>query len=232
MPPLRPGRPRRTVTRSPRRLSREGIVTAALAVVDAEGVEALTMRRLAEELDTGAASLYAHFADKEEIVEAVLDRVIGEVPLPEQIDPGRWQAQLKQIALDSRAVFRRHKNIAQATLGIIPTGEHALPLIDKLLGILLAGGVSPQIAAWSIDLLGLYISATAAEESIEATSPALDHEAQTFYVQLREFWAAQPTDRFPHLAPMADVLTTGSGDKRYEFGLDVLLRGIAATLED
>src|ERR1700722_11451930 len=107
VPPRRPGRARRVARRSPRRLSREGITAAALAVVDAEGIEGLTMRRVAEELDTGAASLYAHFSDKEEIVEAVVDRVIGEVPLPERIDPERWQAQLKQIALDSRAVFRR-----------------------------------------------------------------------------------------------------------------------------
>jgi hypothetical protein len=151
--------------------------------------------------------------------------------LPDQIDPRRWQTQLKQIALDARAVFQRHGNIAQATLGTIPTGEHALPLIDKMLGILLAAGVSPQTAAWSIDILGLYISATATEESLEATDPAGDHEDPSFYVQLREFWAAQPMDRFPHLAPMAEALTSGDGNQRYEFGLDVLLRGIASTLE-
>jgi AcrR family transcriptional regulator len=189
------------------------------------------MRRVAEELDTGAASLYAHFSDKEEIVEAVIDRVIGEIPLPEKIDPERWQVQLKQIALDSRAIFRRHGNIAQATLGTIPTGEHALPLIDKMLGILLAGGVRPQIAAWSVDMLGLYVSATATEESLETTDPAIDHEDQAFYVQLRKFWAAQPTDRFPHLALMAEALTSGDGNERYEFGLDMLLRGIATTID-
>jgi AcrR family transcriptional regulator len=232
VPPRRSGRPRRVARRSPRRLSWEVIVDAALAVIDAEGIEALTMRRVAEELGTGAASLYAHFADKKEIVEAVLDRVIGEVPLPKRIDPKRWQAQLKQIALDSRAVFQRHGNIAQATLGSIPTGEHALPLIDKMLGILLAAGVSPQTAAWSIDILGLYVSATATEESLEATDLAVGHEDRSFYVQLREFWAAQPTDRFPHLAPMAEALTSGDGDQRYEFGLDILLRGIASTLDE
>jgi AcrR family transcriptional regulator len=226
--PRRGGRARKTAQRPPRTLSRASIVDAALTVLDAEGLAAVTMRRVATALGTGPASLYAHFADKDEMVAAVLDRVISEIPFPETIEADRWEEQLKEIARAARATYRRHRDIARASLGNIPTGEGSLPGMNTMVGILLAGGVSPEVASLSVDILALYITASAFEESLE-TFPTGEEESAAFHEELKNFFAGLPADRFPYLVAMAGPLTSGDGDHRFEFGLDLLVRGIAST---
>jgi AcrR family transcriptional regulator len=210
-------------------LNREAIVDVAIELLDAEGLAAITMRRVAESLGTGPASLYAHFADKDEMVAAVLDRVISEMPIPDRIDPSRWQDQLKEIARSARATYGRHRDIARASLGNVPTGEGSLPAMNAMVGILLAGGVSPTVASLSVDILALYCTASAFEESLE-TFPVGEEASEAFHEELRAFFASLPEDRFPYLVALADPLTSGDGDHRFEFGLDLLVRGIASTV--
>jgi AcrR family transcriptional regulator len=229
-PPRRQGRARQTQRRSPRTLSRAAIVEAAIEVLDSEGLDAVTMRRVAEALGTGPASLYAHVADKDEMVGAVLDRIMGEIVIPDPIDPKRWQEQLKEIARSARSTFNQHRDIARASLGNIPTGEGALPGMNAIVGILLAGGVSPAVASLSVDILALYFTATALEESLESF-PTNEAESELFHTELKTFFASLPADRFPYLVAMAGPLTSGDGDHRFEFGLDLLVRGIASTVK-
>jgi AcrR family transcriptional regulator len=229
--PRRHGRTLQAQRRTPRSLSREAIVDAALAVLDAEGLDAVTMRRVADQLGTGPASLYAHVADKDEMVAAVLDRVITEVPVPDPIDPERWQEQLKEMARASRATFGRHRDIARASLGNVPTGEGALPLMNAMVGILLAGGVSPQVASLSVDILALYFTATAYEESLGTFAKDDPEASEQFHTELKNYFGSLPADRFPHLVALAEPLTSGDGDHRFEFGLDLLVRGIASTVK-
>jgi AcrR family transcriptional regulator len=227
--PRRQGRARATQRRSARTLSREAIVDAAIEVLDAEGLAAVTMRRVAQLLGTGPASLYAHVADKDEMVAAVLDRVISEVSIPDPIDPGRWQEQLKELCRSARATYHRHRDVARASLGNVPTGEGSLPVMNAMVGILLAGGVSPQVASLSTDILALYLTASAFEESL-GTFPSTPEAKVVFHDELKHFFASLPADRFPHLVAMAEPLTSGDGDHRFEFGLDILVRGIASTV--
>jgi AcrR family transcriptional regulator len=210
-------------------LNRAAIIDAAISLLDAEGLAAVTMRRVADVLGTGPASLYAHFADKDEMVAAVLDRIIGEMTIPDPIDPDRWQEQLKELVRSARATFGRHRDIARASLGNIPTGEGALPGMNAMVGILLAGGVSSKVASLSVDILALYFTASAFEESLE-TFPVGEEASAVFHQQLRSFFASLPEDRFPHLVALAEPLTSGDGDHRFEFGLDLLVRGIASTV--
>jgi AcrR family transcriptional regulator len=198
-------------------------------VLDAEGLDAVTMRRVADELGTGPASLYAHVEDKDEMVAAVLDRIVSEVDVPDPIDPDHWQDQLKAIMRSVRATYGRHRDIARASLGNVPTGEGTLPLMDTMVGILLAGGISPRVASLSVDILSLYVTATAFEESLESFPAADDASSTQFHEELKNFFASLPADRFPHLVAMAEPLTSGDGDHRFEFGLDLLVRGIAST---
>jgi AcrR family transcriptional regulator len=229
--PRRGGRASDRPRRAPRSLSRSAIVDAALAVLDAEGLAAVTMRRVADELGTGPASLYAHVEDKDEMVAAVLDRIVSEVEVPERIDPDHWQEQLKAIMRSVRATYGRHRDIARASLGNIPTGDGTLPLMDTMVGILLAGSVSPRVASLSVDILSLYVTATAFEESLESFPAPGDASSKQFHEELKEFFASLPSDRFPHLVAMAEPLTSGDGNQRFEFGLDLLVRGIASTVQ-
>jgi AcrR family transcriptional regulator len=212
-----------------RALSREAIAGAALEIVDRDGLDALTMRSVAQALGTGAASLYAHVASKEELLELVIERVIGEVPIPEEPDPDRWQEQLKGLARSIRAVFSRHQDLARASFARIPLGENALRGSEQMIAIMRAGGLPDQVIAYACDLLALYVMAVCYEESVyssEATSP---EDVANFARELKGYFASLPPDRFPHVVSLAGPLTAGAeGDERFEFGLDVLLRGLAA----
>src|SRR5215210_7818198 len=99
-------------------LTREGIVAAALKVLDEHGLAGFSMRRVAEELDTGAASLYWHVGSKDGLLDLVLEEVIGEqvgdIPEP---DPNRWQEQLKDVARAMRQTILRHRDIVEISIG-------------------------------------------------------------------------------------------------------------------
>jgi AcrR family transcriptional regulator len=211
-------------------LSRDVIVDAAMEVLDAEGLDAVTMRRVADALGTGPASLYAHVQHKDDLVDALLDRVIGEIDITAEPDPARWQEQLKQFARDGRAIFARHNDIARAALGNIPTGPHALPVVEWMLSVVRAGGASDQVAAWTADVFSLYLTATAYEESLENAhlGPAGDPD---FHEQVHAVFQSLPAAQFPHIHALGAALTSGDREERFEFGLDMILRGIASTIE-
>jgi AcrR family transcriptional regulator len=230
--PRRGGRASAVPRRPSRTLNRESIIDAALGILDAEGLDAVTMRRVAQVLGTGPASLYAHVADKDEMVAAIVDRIFAEIELPDPIDPERWQEQLKDICRSGRTVLARHRDVARASLGNVPTGDNALPIQEAFVAVLLAGGVSPSVAGMAVDILALYITATVYEESLETGNMAVAKEdSEQFHLELRSYFSSLPAARFPTLVSMADALTTGDHEERYEFGLDLLVRGIASTVK-
>ena len=214
------------------RLSRERIVDVALAQMKERGYDAVSMRSIAKELGTGPASLYAHVANKEELDQFVVDRLAGQLALPEP-DAQRWDEQLKQLMRDMRAVYQEHPGSARAALGMIPVGAGALRVMEAILGLCTAGGVGPQAAAWFCDVAAAYVSAVAVEEAIwierHNTTPsgeAPDHEQLD--AQLRQLMAGLPADVFPLVSTMAGPLTAGNGDDRFEFGITLLVEGLKA----
>jgi AcrR family transcriptional regulator len=225
-PPWR-ATPRRRPARAP--LSREAIVDAALRVVDREGSSGLSMRRVAEELGTGPASLYWHVPSKDALIDLVIDRVAAEVPIPEP-DPEHWQEQLRKWLLEARAVFDRHPGVAALTLGRIPTGPSVVRWAEWTLAILRGAGIPDRIAAFAGDLLGLYLGATGYEATLppmaSATGEPLDAEAAARMV--RDYFASLPADQFPNVVATVDDMFSGGPQERFELGLDVILRGLAS----
>src|SRR5438045_7753763 len=112
-PPWRADARARAEPRLP--LTRDAIVEAALRVLDREGMDGLSMRRVAEELGTGAASLYWHVRNKDELLQLLNERFAAEVELPEP-DPSRWQEQLKEVAHQMRSAAHRHRDLARISL--------------------------------------------------------------------------------------------------------------------
>ena len=141
-------------------LSVERIVQTALDIVAAEGFEALTMRRVAATLDTGPASLYAHVVNKADLDELLIGYLCSRIVLPEPDPDDVARADLRPRGADPRPVPAL-PGISQAALGVVPSNPEALRLSEGMLGILLAGGVPAQTAAWAIDALSLYVNATA-----------------------------------------------------------------------
>jgi len=221
LPPPPRRRPRRPARRG---LSAEAIVDAAFAVLDeGGGVDALNMRAVADRLGTGPASLYAHFAGKDELLAAMIDRIAGELPLAE-VGKAPWQEQLKDAIRAIRAGLGAHHDLARASLGSIPTGPNALRWVDALLGVLRDAGLPDRVIAYAVDILPLYATATAYEESLYRAHEQPDED---YIGELRRYYQALPPERFPNLVALAVPLTTTETEyDRFEFGLDALVRGI------
>ena len=207
-----------------RPLTRDAIVEAALALLDRDGLAGLSMRRLGQELGAGAASLYWHVRNKEELLSLVLDRIVGEGNPPDP-EPTRWQEQVKEMARESRRLLLSHRDAAQISLGRIPAGPRSMPVLERYLAVLVAAGLPARVIAYAADMFALYVGGFAFEESMQA--PPLGDESATTD-QLGDYFRSLPPDEFPTLVSLADDLTAGDADERFEFALELLVQGLEA----
>jgi len=211
-------------------LTRAQIVQAGLRIVQAEGIDAVSMRRVAGEFDTGPSSLYAHVTNKDELLQLMFDEMCGLVPIP-ALAPGRWKEQIKDLARAGYRAMLEHNDLARAALATIPTGPNALRMSEAMLGMMLAGGLPPQVAAWALDRIFLYMVADAYEASIwraEISDTGADQEGFIAQVttELGAYFAELPEDQFPNLRKHAQDMVTGGVGERFEFGLAVLVDGL------
>jgi AcrR family transcriptional regulator len=200
-------------------------VAAAIEVLDEAGFAGLSMRRVAERLGTGAASLYAHVSGREELLELVFDALVGQVRL-EEPDPARWREQLRRLLRDLRDILASHTDAALAGLGRVPTAPQTLAAAEVLTGVLRAGGLTDRVVALGFDQLVLYVSASAYEAGLyRKTDPA---ELQRYWAGIRAFYASIPPGRYPVLTAIAPDMTGADDDERFEFGLDLIIAGLEA----
>ncbi|QUQ66665.1 TetR/AcrR family transcriptional regulator [Kutzneria sp. CA-103260] len=209
-------------------LSRELIVDTALDILDREGMAALSMRRIATELGTGAASLYAHVSNKEELQELLLERVLSQVP-HETPDPARWADQLRELCRQTVGALISHPGIAQVALTtIVPTGEASFDQAEAFLGLLRVSGLSdPQIAV-AFDVLSLYGTAYAVEANAMLTGEFSQSEIAERSRQLAEYMASLPAERFPALLALGSHLGSGDGEQRFLAAVDLVIAGMEA----
>ncbi len=228
--------PERHTRRRREPISREAIVTAAVQLLDREGLAALSMRRLAEELGTGAASLYWHVGSKDGLLDLVLDQLIGEQRVPDP-DPGHWQEQLKDVARVQRATTLRHPYIVRISIGRIPMGPNALRYTERVLAILRAGGLPPRLAVQGYLLLiatvnGFTVDETGVEDSGPddsgrgglPTDPVGLQEAANM---ARDYIAALPAEYFPTMVSLADEFAFADAGERFEMLIDIFVDGLA-----
>jgi AcrR family transcriptional regulator len=235
VPPWSAARERPTGAPSKAPITQDAIVDAALALLDADGLEGVTMRRVAQRLGTGPASLYQHVGGKDELLELLLDRVCADVTIPEPgVGPDEWQAPLKDLLRSMRRVLSAHQDLAYVMLGRVPTGPNALAGAEGLLRILRAGDVPARVAGYAVDSLSLFVASVSYEEAIWSRLIGSTDKAEAYIKGVRQYFAALPVDRFPTLVAMADQLTAGEHDEddRFEFALDVQIRGIAALADE
>jgi AcrR family transcriptional regulator len=219
--------PRRDSGRRRDPITQEAIVEAAIRVLDSEGLDGLSMRRVGEELDTGAASLYWHVGSKDGLLDLILDRVSGEQEIPDP-DPEHWQEQLKQVARTMRATILRHRDIVRISIGRIPMGPNALRYSERVLAILRAGGVPDQLAVAGYLLMFSIVNGFTMDETGEggeapADQPPLDEAA----AMVRDYIASLPRERFPNLVDTADHFAFADPDQRFELLLDIFVDGLA-----
>jgi AcrR family transcriptional regulator len=220
---MNPSNPRRSTRDRPAKppLSEDAVVDAALAILKSEGLDAVTMRRVAVALDTGPASLYVYVSGREGLLQAMQDRITTAIEL-EPPDGARWRAQLHSLLERMRRALAAHPGIATVSMADPPKTEPAMRLIENLLGILLAGGLDPQDAAWGADIFALLVTYAAIEDDVRRTHP------DELVGELYKNFTALPPDRFPLITAYATQLVAGDSDERFRYAIDVVLDGMLA----
>jgi DNA-binding transcriptional regulator YhcF (GntR family) len=215
-------------------LTQERILHAAIGVADAEGLSALSMRRIAAELGVGAMSLYRHVPGKEQLVLLMADAVFGEVKLPEPPPPG-WRARLEVVARTQWAVSRRHPWIARVVSLTRPTPipngmaytEGALRAVDGL-------GLDPSTMLYVAITIAGYVQATAVnlESEVEAEQDTGVTRDEWMQAQVDTVTTILASGRFPMLSGIAMRPDFHLElDDLFEFGLQLLLDGLAVLIQ-
>jgi AcrR family transcriptional regulator len=206
-------------------LTRAGIIETSVALMVAEGLSRVTMRRLAQALDTGPASLYVYVRNTAELHAAILDELLGAVDLGPARAAGDWRDRLVRVLMSYTAVLFEYPGLAQSALVARPSGARYLDLLDALLSLLDEGGVPADRAAWALDLLLQFGTATAAEHAIRERAVDAHDEEDALAEALRNV----SPDTHPHIAAVGPELLSGSGRDRMAWGFHVLINGALTT---
>jgi AcrR family transcriptional regulator len=225
--------PTRVARRRRDPISRDAIVAAAIRLLDAEGLSALSMRRIADQLGTGAASLYWHVGSKDGLLDLVFDEIVGELAIPDP-DPLHWREQIKDVARAQRAVSLRHPYVVQISIGRIPLGPNALRYSERTLAILRAGGLPPRLAVQGSHLListvnGFTLDETGVDTAAGPATPAdgtTDDSADAADLA-SAYIGALPAQRFPNLVALAAEFAHADPGERFELLIDIFVDGLA-----
>ena len=206
------------------RLSRQRVLEAAIALAARDGIESLTMRKLADELGAGAMSLYYYVPNKEQLIDGMIDIVFGEIELPPTgVD---WKTAMRKRALSTREVLARHRWAIGLMEGRTDHGLANLRLHDAVLGCLRAAGFSLETTVHAYSVLDAYIYGFALQESDMSSETAEDFAAEA-QRQMVEYEAALAN--FPHLVEVVGGYVAKSGydyATEFLFGLDLILDGL------
>ena len=220
-------------------LSRDEIVRTAITVADAEGADAVNMRRIARELGSGTMSLYWHVASKDELLDMMIDAIVGEAQAPEP--SGDWRADLRAGACATRDALHRHQWAVNFMSTRPPAGPKMLRNLERSLSALDGLGLDKATAMTALMAVTTYVLGAVLREQQEANGEQYmaelfegmsEAEKQAVIADFTE--RIRTAGHFPRMVAMlnegVDPDSAQTRDERFEFGLDCLLDGIAARL--
>jgi AcrR family transcriptional regulator len=205
-------------------LTRQWVVTEALAVIAEDGVQALTMRSLAARLGVVPGALYHHVRNKQQLQDLVLDGVLAEVDVHLDLSLP-WAEQLKDLAHRLRQVLEAHPGIAAILKTRDPLGPHSLALAEAFLLPLQAAGFADREAGLAFFLLLDYTIGFAVSSTPTSVNEQRVRDA-AIRSQLHEFFRSLPPDRFPALVALGEHVWVDNRDERFTAGLQVLVDGL------
>lgn len=229
-------RPKRGRRREQPALTQEQIVAEAIKLLDADGLEALTMRKLGAALGAVATAVYWHVANKEELIELVVDEVYGEIEVPDVSDPSQWREAADVSARSLRSMIVRHPWVAStlADVGMNYLGPNLMRVSDEMLGIYLAAGFELVEADQANQtVLGFVIGIASIEA---ATISKLNRSGKDMAAWQASVWpaavrAAEPYPRMRALyAAYGDADLEAGSETAFGYGLDRVLDGLEARL--
>jgi AcrR family transcriptional regulator len=207
-------------------LDRARIVRAGVAFADARGLERLSMRSLGAGLGVEAMSLYNHVANKDDLLDAMVDLVMGEIAVPPPNAP--WREALRQRAITSRAAYARHPWAPRLIDTRASSGPGRLASFDATIGCLRHAGFSYSSTVYALSTLDAYVHGFVAHRLFIAQAEVPDDVGMA---EALDRWL--PAERYPHLSALVreHVLSGGYDEEEaFQFGLDIVLDGLARIL--
>ncbi|MBE9030360.1 TetR/AcrR family transcriptional regulator C-terminal domain-containing protein [filamentous cyanobacterium LEGE 11480] len=201
-------------------LSRERVLLAAIELADADGIEALSMRKLAQRLGVKAMSLYNHVANRDEILDGMVDIVVGEMGVPSIATD--WKVAMRARANAAHKVLLRHPWAAMALMSRINIGPAMLRYIDATLGCLREAGFSFELADHAWNAIDSHIYGFTLQQLNFPFAEAEYVDAATAYVD------QIPAAQYPYMHQLTQHVMSGQYDgiHDFEFGLEMLLDGL------
>lgn len=206
-------------------MTKERVLRAAVGLADRDGIESLSMRKLANELEAGAMSLYHYVANKDDLLDGMVDVVYTEIELPSA--DADWKTAMRQTAISAREALSRHRWAISLMESRTRPGPANLRHHDSVVGVFRAAGFSVEMAVHAFSTLDSYIYGFALQEHTLPfdTPEELGEVAESM---LEHF----PADEFPHLAETIVELTRSgyAFADEFEYGLDLVLDGLERRL--
>lgn len=201
-------------------ITKDDVLTAALTVLESDGLEAVSMRRVAAEVGVAPNALYSHIRDKSELIDELIDRVLAQVAVP---TGGTWRERLVDLLTDTHRVLLAHPDLVPHCLARQAVRPNALRLGEVMLEALALAGVTGERAVRALQVLLIHTIGATAYEIPRRDDP--DPEAR----RRRGREAAQALDAssHPRITALADPMSTYPGDRVFRLGLTWLLDGIA-----
>jgi AcrR family transcriptional regulator len=206
------------------RLSKERVLRAAVALADEVGIEALSMRKLAEKLDVVPMALYKHVANKEQLLDGMVDIVVGEIDPP--ISGTDWKSAVRLRILSARRALHRHPWAPGVIESLSNPSPVVLAYMDSMIGMLRAGGFSTDLTHHALHALG---------SRLFGFSQDVFNDSQPLDSATRDLMIREMRGGYPHIAEMlgavyhddASIVGQGCDDQfEFEFALDMLLEGL------
>ncbi|WP_305787375.1 TetR/AcrR family transcriptional regulator C-terminal domain-containing protein [Symbioplanes lichenis] len=206
------------------RLSRDTIVGCAVTLADAEGLDAVTIRRLAQENGVTPMAMYWHFNDKESLLDALAEHLLDNVVLPEPTDEP-WDVQLRAILAAILAALRPHPAFAGLAMRRVLAAESGLLLAERTLGLLAEAGLEPRRAAEVATFLLCSVITLVASDPEGVAEPSEEKLRR----KQADMQALSPA-RYPHvIAAAPDLVECRSGEGFFTHNLDLLVHGVRAS---
>ncbi|MEU8780701.1 TetR/AcrR family transcriptional regulator [Streptomyces sp. NPDC048637] len=225
-------RPQRRKREQPA-LSRSQIVAEAVRLLDEEGIDALSLRRLGTRLNAGATSFYSHVANKDELIELVVDEVYGEIAVPEAQDRDDWRSAVGRCADSLRAAMLRHPWMASVLggVGAAYLGPNMMRISEGMIGMFRAAGFPADEADAAVSTLTSYVIGMAVSEAAWLTLLARSGESEQDWVQRLLPAAEEAARSHPQLqeqyAALREKDPRETRDAKFDYGLQRVLDGLA-----
>lgn len=203
-------------------LQRSEVVGMALKLLDDIGLDALSTRRLAAELDVRPGALYWHVASKQDLLDAIAEKILEDLPQRDVPPAADWREEVRNIAAGLRGALLAHRDAARLLAGSVSAGPLRLGLADRLMGVLTATGAPLSAAAYGGDTVMSYVTGFVLQEQ----SRSLD----ALHVDEESLQTLFDAERFPYLAVWARSWSPENGRLSFTAGLEIMLGGLETYL--